>query len=155
MPVNHHCLPPAAFARLAAERRNARLRGVWEAPSQPGPQRDLWVLTAVHGLVAWWAADGRDVEARARRALRLQRLAVSDREDPFAAIIRCTTDPAKADKRTRSKWSRLMRYAVAYKPDSEAFDQFIRRKGGINACVARFGRCYGRGTRLQRRLATG
>jgi hypothetical protein len=38
-----------------------------------------------------------------------------------------------------------MRYAVAYKPDSEAFDQFIRRKGGINACVARFGRCYGRG----------
>jgi hypothetical protein len=28
---------------------------------------------------------------------------VSDREDPFAAVIRCTTDPTKADKRTRSK----------------------------------------------------
>ena len=34
---------------------------------------------------------------------RLQRLEVSDREEPFAAII-CTADPAKADKRTRSKW---------------------------------------------------
>jgi hypothetical protein len=27
--------------------------------------------------------------------LRLGRLKVSDREDPFAAIIRCTADPAK------------------------------------------------------------
>ena len=52
---------------------------------------------------------------RARRALRLQRLKVSDREDPFAAIIWCTADPEKADKRTRSKWSRMMRYAAAYK----------------------------------------
>jgi hypothetical protein len=58
------------------------------------------------------------------------RLAVSDREDPFAAVIRCTADAAKADKRTRSKWSRVMRYAVAYKPDSEPLDPFIKRKGG-------------------------
>ena len=61
----------------------------------------------------------------------------------FAAIIRCTADPAKADKRTRSKWSRALRYAVAHKPDSEAFDQFIKRKGGINACAARFSRWLG------------
>ena len=40
-----------------------------------------------------------------------------------------------------SKWSRAMRYAVAYKPGSEPLDQFIRRKGGINACAARFSRC--------------
>jgi hypothetical protein len=53
-------------------------------------------------------------------------------------------DPAKADKRTRSKWSRVMRYAGIYKLDSEPLDQFIRRKGGINACAARFSRCLGR-----------
>jgi hypothetical protein len=81
---------------------------------------------------------------RARRALRLQRLKASDREDPFAAIIRCTADPAKADKRTRSKWSRVMRYAAAHKLDGEPLDQFVRRKGGINACAARFSRCLGR-----------
>jgi hypothetical protein len=101
-------------------------------------------LTGVYGLVAWWTAEGREID-RARRALRLQRLKVSDREDPFAAIIRCTADSAKAGKRTRSKWSRLMRYAAVYKRDSDPLDQFVRRKGGINACAARFSRCLGRG----------
>jgi hypothetical protein len=52
-------------------------------------------LNAVYRLIAWWAAEGREVH-RARRALRLQRLEVSDREDPFGAVIRCTADPAKA-----------------------------------------------------------
>jgi MltA specific insert domain len=37
------------------------------------------------------AHKGREI-GRARRALRLSRLEVSDREDPFAAIIRCTAD---------------------------------------------------------------
>ena len=69
-----------------------------------------------------------------------RRLGPRSIRDPFAAIIRCTADPAKADKRTRSKWSRLMRYAAAYKPVSEPFGQFIRRKGGINECAARFSR---------------
>jgi hypothetical protein len=111
---------------------------------------------AVYGLVAVWAAEGREFD-RARRALRLQRLDVSDREDPFAGIIRCTADPAKADKRTRSKWSRAMRYAVAYKSDSEPLGHFIQRKGGINECAARFTRCIGRrkATKSERRSARG
>jgi hypothetical protein len=70
---------------------------------------------------------------------------VSEREDPFAAVIRCTADPAKADKRTRSKWSRVMRCAAVYKPDSEPLERFVRRKGGINECAARFTRRLGRG----------
>jgi hypothetical protein len=111
-------------------------------------------LNAVYGLVAWWTAEGRDLP-RARRALRLQRSEVSDREEPFAAIIRCTADPAKADKRTRSKWSRVMRYAAMSKSVSEPLEQFIRRKGGINACAARFSGRLGRVTRLQKRLARG
>ena len=68
---------------------------------------------------------------------------MSDREDPFAAIIRCTADPAKADKRTRSKWSRAMRYAAVYKPDSEPLNQFVKRKGGVDECAARFTRRWG------------
>jgi hypothetical protein len=79
--------------------------------------------------------------------LTLNRLEVSDREDPFAAINRCTADSAKADKRTRSKWSRVMRYAAVYKPDSDPLDRFIQRKGGINACAARFSRWLGRDAR--------
>jgi hypothetical protein len=106
--------------------------GAWEDAQSSRDRNAIYAyLTAVYCLVAWWAAEGREAD-RARRALRLQRLAVSEREDPFAAVIRCTADPAKADKRTRSKWSR-------------ALDLFIRRKGGINACAARFSRWLGRG----------
>jgi hypothetical protein len=97
----------------------------------------------VYGLVAVWTAEGREVD-RARRALRSQRLKVSEREDAFATVIRCTADLAKADKRTRSKWSRLMRYAAVYKRTSEPLEEFIRRKGGINACADRFSRWLGR-----------
>jgi hypothetical protein len=97
-----------------------------------------------HGAaLTWWTAEGGEID-RGRRALRLQRLGVSDREDPFAAIIRCTADSTKADKRTRSKWSRALRCAAACKPDAEALDQFIQRKGGINACAGRFTRRVGR-----------
>jgi len=89
--------------------------------------------------VSWWAAEGREID-RSRRALRLQMLKVVEREDPFAVVIRCTADPARADKRTRSKWSRVMRYADEHKLNSEPLDQFVKRKGGINACAARFSR---------------
>jgi hypothetical protein len=44
-----------------------------------------------------------------------------------------------------------------YKPESEALERFIMRKGGINECAARFTRCMGRfkTTRSQRRLGRG
>jgi hypothetical protein len=93
---------PIPYSSAALRQDLERLRGIWEDCQASRDRNAIYgYLTAVHGLVAWWAADGRDVD-RARRALRLQRLAVSDREDPFAAIIRCTTDPVKTDKRTRA-----------------------------------------------------
>jgi hypothetical protein len=135
------------YSSAALRQDLERLRGVWDDCQASRDRNAIYrYLTAVYGLVAWWAAEGSEVD-RARRALRLQRQAVSDREDPFAAIIRCTANPAKADKQTRSKWSRVMRYAAAHKPDSEGLDQFIKRKGGINECAARFSRRLGRGDR--------
>jgi hypothetical protein len=132
------------YSSAALRRDLQRVRDAWADCQATRDRNAIYgYLTAVYGLVAWWTAEGREVE-RTRRALRLQRLKVSDREDPVSAIIRCTADPAKADKRTRSKWSRLMRYAVAYKADSEPLQQFIRREGGINACAARFSRYLGR-----------
>jgi hypothetical protein len=134
-----------------------RVRNAWDDCQATRARSAIYVyLSAVYGLVAWWAVEGREID-RARRALCLQRLELSDREDPFAAIIRCTADPAKADKRTRIKWSRVMRYAAVYKPDSEPLEQFTRRKGGINECAARFSRCLGRNaaTRSERRSAGG
>jgi hypothetical protein len=142
------------YSSAALRQDLERVRTAWDDCQATRDRNAIYgYLIAVYGLVSWWAAEERAID-RARRAQRLQRLEVSEREDPFAAIIRCTADPAKADKRTRSKWSRVMRYAAAYKSDSEPLGQFIRTKGGINACAARFARYFGRGvTRSQRRSA--
>jgi hypothetical protein len=136
---------PIPYSSEALRQDLLRVRAVWEDCQSSRDRNAIYAyLSAVYDLVAWWSAEGQEI-ARARRALRLQRLVlVSEREDAFASIIRCTADPAKADKRTRSKWSQVMRYAAAYKPDAEPLDRFIRRKGGINECAARFTRRLGR-----------
>jgi hypothetical protein len=120
-----------------------RVRSAWEE-CQASRKRDaIYIyLTAVFDLVAWWAAENRAVE-RAHKALRLRHLDPFDHDEPFAAIIRCTADPAKVDKRTRSKWSRALRYAISCKPLDEPLDRFVKRKGGINRCASRFTRLLG------------
>jgi hypothetical protein len=122
-----------------------RVRNAWEE-CQASRKRDAiyTYLTAVFDLVAWWVAEDRALE-HAHKALRLQRICPFDGEEPFAAIIRCTADPTKVDKRTRSKWSRMMRYALRYKSHSEPLDQFVKRKGGINKCASRFAKQLGKG----------
>jgi hypothetical protein len=128
------------YSSAALRQDLQRVRNAWDECQANRDRNAIYgYLSAVYDLVSWWTAEGREVD-RARRALRLQRLDSSACKDPFAAIIRCTADPAKADKRNRSKWSRLMRYAAVYKPESEPLDQFVRRKGGINACADRFSR---------------
>jgi len=47
----------------------------------------------------------------------------------------------------------MMRYAAVYKPDSEPLNRFVKRKGGINKCVALFSRGFDRPTRSLVRLS--
>jgi len=116
-----------------------RVRNAWDE-CQAHRERDAIYsyLTAVFDLVAWWAAENRAID-RARKALQLRHIIPFDQEEPFAAIIRCTADPAKVDKRTRSKWARALGFAT-YKSPSEPLDKFMKRKGGINECAARLRR---------------
>jgi hypothetical protein len=113
-----------------------RLRNAWEE-SQASRERDAiyGYLTAVFDLVAWWVAEKRALE-RAHKALRLRHINPFDHEEPFAGVIRCTADREKVDKRTRSKWSRVLRYAISCKPIGEPLDRFVKRRGGINKCAA-------------------
>jgi hypothetical protein len=121
-----------------------RVRLAWDE-CQAHRERDAIYsyLTAVFDLVAWWAAEDRAI-SRARWALQLQRLDLPTTNEPFAAVILCTADRQKVDKRTRSKWSRVLRYTAEYKSHGESLAAFVRRKGGINECAARFARCLGR-----------
>jgi hypothetical protein len=138
---------PIPYSTQALRQDLRRVRNAW-ARCQRRRRRDAiyTYLSAVYNLVTWWAVVGREVE-RACRALQSRLLDVPEREDPFAAIIRCTADPARVDKRTRGKWSRVMRYATATKDQAEPFQQFVQRKGGINRCTARYTRLLERQTK--------
>ena len=94
-------------------------------------------LSAVFDLVMWWKAEDRAI-SRARWALRLQGADLPTTDELFAMVIFCTAGHDKVDKRTRSKWSRTMRYAAEYKTNAEPLAAFVRRKGGINKCAERF-----------------
>src|SRR5947208_16968931 len=104
-----------------------RVRNAWDE-CQGRRERDAIYsyLTAVFNLVAWWAVESRAI-SRARWALQLCRLDLPTTDEPFAAVIRCTSDPGKVNKRTRSKWSRVLRYAAEYKRSSEPLATFISR----------------------------
>jgi hypothetical protein len=130
-----------------------RVQNAWDE-SQARRDRDaIYIyLAAVFELVAWWMAENRALE-RAQNALRLRHITPFDDEDPFAAIIRCTSDPSKVDKRTRSKWSRALRYSLSCKSNSEPLGQFIKRRGGINECAERCTRRFGRPRAFQQKAS--
>jgi hypothetical protein len=60
------------------------------------------------------------------------------------AVILCTAERGKSDEKTRSKWSRVLQYAAEYMKFDEPLDDFIKRKGGLNECAARYARRLGR-----------
>ena len=131
------------YSKEALEQDLLRVRNAWQDCQASRARNAIYgYLSAVFDLVMWWAAEDHAV-SRARWALQLSRLDLPN-DEPFAAVILCTSDPGKVDKRTRSKWSRVLRYAMEYKSSSEPLAAFVQRKGGINECAARFARCIGR-----------
>jgi hypothetical protein len=126
-----------------------RVQNAWDDCQTSRDRNAIYgYLTAVFDLVIWWMAEDRAV-SRARWALQLQHMDLPNIDEPFAAVILCTADRQKVDKRTRSKWSRVLRYCAEYKSHDESLAAFIRRKGGINECAARFARCLGRYGRIK------
>jgi hypothetical protein len=87
------------YPKDVLERDLERVHDAWD-DSQADRRRDAiyGFLQAVNDLVNWWSAEKCEVE-RTRQALRLRGLLPLPREDVFAAMIRCTADPARADKR--------------------------------------------------------
>jgi hypothetical protein len=136
--------PTILFSCEALQATLLRLQNEW-ATVQASRDRDAIYryLAAVFEVVEWWAKEGKAVK-HAHRALHLRGRKSLREPEPFAAIILCTSDPGKADHRTQSKWSRVLRYAAEFKDLDEPLRNFIKRKGGINACAARFARRLGR-----------
>jgi hypothetical protein len=76
----------------------------------------------------------------ARTALRLQADAPQMKPEPFGLVIFCTADPRIVDAKTRSKWSRVLRYAARAKPAGQRFTDFVKSNGSLNECARRFAR---------------
>jgi hypothetical protein len=89
----------APYSNEALRQDLQRVRCAWD-DCRANRDRDAIYryLSAVYGLVGWWAAEGREME-RARRALRLQRLKASDRcesawnKDPAFGVIGIQSGP--------------------------------------------------------------
>jgi hypothetical protein len=136
--------PKIPYSDAALLRDLERLREAWKI-FQSSRNRDAVYeyLTAVFDLVSWWNAEDKAL-GRCRRALKYQPGQGGMYLEAFAVVIYCTTTGKKTDKKARSKWARVLRYAAAYKLDTEPLELFIKRKGGINRCASRYARRLGR-----------
>ena len=134
------------FSTEAMQANLLRLQNEWETVQTSRERNAIYqYLTAVFELVSWWAKEGTAVTC-ACRALHLRGYSSVRQPEPFAAVIYCTADRGKVDDRTRSKWSRVLRYAAEFKDLDEPLQDFIKRNGGINKWATRFARRLGRGT---------
>jgi|ERR1700720_2961122 hypothetical protein len=134
------------FSTDALKANLSRLEDEWENYQATRDRDGIYqYLAAVFELVMWWKHERKSVEYANRALSILRRQSVPNIAEPFAAVMFCTADPEKVDYRMRSKWSRVLRYAAAYKDLDESLRDFIKRKGGINKCATRHTRRLGRG----------
>ena len=96
-------------------------------------------LEAVFAVVRRWQRLNSALK-NSRAALRLQHDAPKMKPEPFGVVIFCTADPEVADSKTRSKWSRVLRFSRKAKPSNQRLAEFIKSNGGINACARMFAR---------------
>jgi hypothetical protein len=78
-----------------------------------------------------------------RRAFQFAGLSFDENADPFAAVIRCTSE-RNLDNKTISKWARALRYVARCKRPRTGLKAFIKKMGGINACADRYTQYFGR-----------
>jgi hypothetical protein len=123
----------------AVEHELAQARIAWKR-YQSTHRRDAIYdyLMAVFKIVRRWRKEHR-AKASSRQALRAAGRANRIRNvEPFAVVILVSSDPRKVDAKTRSKWSRTLRFCERFKPDTQRLAQFIKTQGGINECGARW-----------------
>jgi len=126
----------AGTSNSAAEDELAHARMAW-TEYQSTRERDAvyQYLTAVFEVVGLWKKQ------RRAKASSLQALAATKHpgairiQEPFAIVIFCTSDPRTVDARTRNKWARALQFAERFKPVAQGLAQFIKSRGGINACA--------------------
>jgi hypothetical protein len=96
--------------------------------------------------VAWWQAEKKEL-GRAARMLQLENIEIPNRLEVFASLIRIAAHPDQVDRRTVSKWSRVLRLSSEMKKTGGELKAFIKSEGGLNGCAQQYCRCLGRHAR--------
>lgn len=134
-----------SYSRMASQRDIERIQECWTKLKETRSRDGIYeVLGETFELVQWWKAENK-VDERADRAY--ERFADPElplHQEPFAIMLATAASPDKIDRRTLSKFSRVLRLAAEFKAPGEPLRDFIKAKGGLNACAGEFARRLGR-----------
>ncbi len=151
VPAQPSAVSPVRYLRIAPETRIRRIAGphgsavedellqariAWKR-YQSTRRRDAIYdyLQVIFRIVHRWRKEHRTKKS-SHQALKATGRGNRVRNvEPFAVVIFCSSDPRKVDAKTRSKWSRALRYVERFKPDTQSLAQFIKSLGGINECA--------------------
>jgi hypothetical protein len=134
-PKNERKALPLKRSRLSSELET--LRAVSKRTFSSGNRMAVHrLLGAIFDQVSVWEEEDRLEEALYALLDSLDAPVSLKIGEAFAVVIYCIAP--HVDKKSRSKWARALRYAVANKPDHESIRKFIKRKGGINACASSY-----------------
>ena len=130
-------------SEIRVRRRLERVRDAWKA-FQASRARDAvyGYLVAVFAIVERYKGR-RKTKKLLRHVCKVTGLPVDENADPFATVIRCTSDHV-VDNKTISKWARALRYVAYCQVPRTQLKTFMKETGGVNACAERYARCGGR-----------
>jgi hypothetical protein len=138
--VNEPASTPTLNSVSNVEAEMAEVRNAWVTYRSTNSRDAIYIyLPAVFRVVTRWQRLNCAVK-NSRTALRLQAGAAQMKLEPFAMVIFCSSDPEVADAKSRSKWSRVLRYARNTKPAGQRLIDFIKSNGGLNECARKFAR---------------
>jgi hypothetical protein len=136
IPPRRKILRTISTGSFAVQDELAKARTAWRQ-CQSARKRDAiyGYLSEVFRTVRRWK-EGDCVQSRVHQALKAtgRRIPIQTRE-PFGVVLICTSD---VDTKTRSKWSRALKFAERALPNAENLSKFMKRLGGINECADRF-----------------
>jgi hypothetical protein len=137
-PAKKPILRPTLDLVLSIEAELAKGESAW-ATYRSTNRRDAiyFYLTAIFRVVTRWRRLNCALK-NSRTALRVQAGAAQMKPEPFGVVIFCTSGSNIADAKTRSKWSRVLRYAARAKPAGLRLTDFVKSQGGINECARKF-----------------
>ena len=131
---------PKLTAKPDIDTELAEIRRAWRAYQSHNSRIAVYIyLSSVFAVITRWRHLNCAL-MQSKAALRLRPNPPQMKPEPFGIVIFCTSDPEIVDAKTRSKWSRVLRYALKAKPIGQSLTEFIKSNGGLNECARKFAR---------------